>query len=114
MKDLNSTKNSHKIRYILDHDFHDYHLEFLGSYCILPLTSKIKTPAYYKNKLTSSINYAKAYNLNIIIDNDLQDIYEMKNAYIYNDNLSLVEAFKKTLHDFYNNRRFKFLELAPL
>ena len=104
INELHEYKN-HKIVIKTDLNFIDFHREFLECYCLLPLTSKIKTPQYYNKKLTSSINYTIAYNLNCIIDEDLQNIYNLKNAYIYNTNI--VESFKKSLHDFYNNRRYK-------
>jgi hypothetical protein len=57
-----------------NYDFIDYHKEFLNCYCIIPLITKESHPQYYTNKLTSTINYGKAYNLKFLIDQDLQDI----------------------------------------
>ena len=82
--------------------FVDYHNEFNDCYCILPLITKKSHPQYYKNKLTSTISYAKAYNLKCIIDKDLQDIYHLNNVEIFNDENYIWRAFKKTLDDFYN------------
>ena len=82
-------------------NFIDYHKEFVDGYCILPLISKQSHPHYYTNKLTSTINYAKAYNLKCIIDKDLQNIYNLKNTEIYNNDNDIVQAFRKTLHKFY-------------
>ena len=62
--------------------FINYHNEFSDCYCILPLITKKSHPQYYKNKLTSTISYAKAYNLKCIIDKDLQDIYHLNNVEI--------------------------------
>ena len=81
--------------------FVDYHNEFSDAYCILPLITKKSHPQYYKNKLTSTISYAKAYNLKCIIDKDLQDIYHLNNVEIFNDENYIWRAFKKTLDDFY-------------
>jgi hypothetical protein len=83
-------------------NFIDYHTEFLDAYCILPLISKKTHPTYYKNKLTSSINYARGYKLKCLIDKDLQDIYELNNAEIYNDIDDITIGFVKTLEQFYN------------
>ena len=51
--------------------------------------------------MTSSINYARAYNLKCLIDNDLQKIYNLSNVEVFNNEGNIVEAFKKTLNDFY-------------
>ena len=82
-------------------NFIDYHKEFVDGYCILPLISKQSHPHYYTNKLTSTISYAKAYDLTCIIDKDLQDIYHLKNIEIYKNDNDIIRAFQKTLHKFY-------------
>ena len=64
-------------------------------------------PNYYINKLTSSINYVKAYNLNCLIDKDLQNIYNLERAYVYNNDNEFINMFEKSLYDFYNNRNLK-------
>lgn len=83
-------------------NFIDYHKEFLDAYCILPLISKETHPQYYKKKLTSSINYGKGYNLKFLIDKDLNDIYLLKDAYVYDskDVSTLIIQFKKVLQEF--------------
>lgn len=78
-------------------NFIDYHIEFLDAYCILPLITKKTHPAYYKDKLTSSINYSIGYNLKCIIDKDLQNIYNLNNVEIFNDENDIVNSFRKTL-----------------
>ena len=85
-------------------EFTDYHKEFLDCYCLLPLTSKSATPQYYTDKLTSSINYILAYNLYAILDKDLQDIYNIPKAYVYNNEIDIVYAFFKSLYHFYNRK----------
>ena len=82
-------------------NFIDFHKEFLDAYCILPLISKKTHPQYYKNKLTSSINYARGYKLKCLIDKDLQEIYQLNNAEIYNDINDITIGFAKTLEQFY-------------
>ena len=82
-------------------EFQGYHKEFLDGYCLLTLTSKEKTPSYYKNKLTSSINYIKGYKLKCILDKDLQDIYHLKNSYVYDSRDKIVTLFHQSLQDFY-------------
>jgi hypothetical protein len=99
---FNKYENKLLLRYNLD--FIDYHKEFLGCYSIIPLISKKTHPQYYTNKLTSSINYGLAYNLNFLLDRDLQDIYKLNNAYVYTDEEDIVACFKKSLEDFYTNR----------
>lgn len=85
-------------------NFTDYHKEFLDCYCLLPLTSKKTQPQYYENKLTSSINYTLAYKLHCLLDVELQNIYNLPNAYVYNDEQDIVSVFKQSLFDFYNRR----------
>jgi hypothetical protein len=85
-------------------NFIDYHKEFLDVYCILPLILKKTHKQYYINKLTSTINYAKAYNLKCIIDDDLQKIYNLENAEVFYNENDIVKVFEKTLNDFYNQK----------
>ena len=94
-----------KIIFKKDLEFEDYHSEFSDVYCILPLITKKSLPQYYTNKLTSSISYAKAYNLKCLIDKDLQDIYHLNNVEIFNDENDIANSFMKTLNDFYNNKK---------
>lgn len=82
-------------------NFIDFHKNFLDAYAILPLVSKKSHPQYYSTQLTSTINYANAYNLKAIIDVDLQNIYQLKNCEVYETNI--FEAFNKSLNDFYKN-----------
>ena len=75
--------------------------EFLDAYCILPLISKNTHKHYYTDKLTSTINYARAYELKCLIDKDLQNIYNLSNVEIYNNIDDIVSAFNNTLKIFY-------------
>ena len=84
-------------------NFLDFHKNFLDCYCILPLITKKSHPNYYKNKLTSSINYADSYKLKCLIDIDLQNIYKLPDVEIFNDENEIADAFIKTLEDFYKN-----------
>jgi hypothetical protein len=83
-------------------NFIDYHKEFLDVYCILPLISKASHPFYYNTKLTSTINYARGYKLKCLIDQNLQDIYNLNYVEIYNNPSDISIGFAKTLDDFYN------------
>jgi hypothetical protein len=96
--------NKWKDRFIIKQGlfFEEYHREFEDVYCILPLILKKTHPAYYSTKLTSSINYARAYGLKCIIDKDLQTIYNLSDAEVFEDE-NIVDAFKKTLSDFYRD-----------
>lgn len=85
-------------------DFITYHKEFLDSYCILPLISKKTHPQYYTKKLTSTINYCLGYKLKCLIDKDLQEIYNLPDVETYKDESDIVNSFKKTLKDFYENK----------
>lgn len=84
-------------------NFIQYHKEFLDTYCILPLISKDTHPDYYQKKLTSTINYARGYQLKCLLDQDLQDIYQLQNVEIYNNIKNIVHSFTNTLKDFYTS-----------
>lgn len=83
-------------------NFQEFHREFLDGYAILPLISKEKQKHYYTHKLTSSINYAKSYNLKCIMDNDLYNLYPLQNVEVYSSDKNIIHAFRKSLHDFYD------------
>jgi hypothetical protein len=82
-------------------NFLDYHKEFSDCYYIIPLITKKTHANYYNIKLTSSISYAKGYNLKCLIDKDLQDIYKLNNAEVFNNEEDISDIFKKTLDNFY-------------
>jgi len=84
-------------------NFTDYHKEFLNCHCLLPLISKNTHPCYYNDRITSSINYARGYNLKCLIDKDLQNIYNLPNVEIFNNEKDICNKFEKILKDFYNN-----------
>jgi hypothetical protein len=92
---------SDKLIYKTDLNFVDFHREFCDCYCILPLVTKKTHPQYYTNKFTSSINYARGYKMKCLIDRDLQEIYQLDNVEIFQDEGDIVEAFRRTLIDFY-------------
>ena len=96
----------YKNRIILKNNlnFMDYHAEFSNGYCIIPLITKQSHPQYYTHKFTSSISYAKGYNLKCLIDRDLQNIYNLEHAEVYDTRHQFVESFGKTLSDFYETR----------
>jgi len=97
-------KFSHRILLKNNLNFIDFHKEFLDGYCLLPLITKKSNPQYYSNKLTSSMNYVSGYGLKCLIDQDLQDIYNLKDVEIFKDEKDIVDAFKKTLKSFYKNK----------
>ena len=87
-----------KIIYRKDLNFLDFHRECLECYSILTLISKKFCSTYYYRRLTSSIAYAQAYNFTCILDNELQEIYQLDNCVTYSNNI--LSAFKKALNDF--------------
>jgi len=92
---------SDKLIYKTDLNFIDFHREFTDCYCILPLVTKKTHPQYYTNKFTSTINYARGYRLKCLIDRDLEEIYQLDNVEIFQDEGDIVNAFRRTLIDFY-------------
>lgn len=104
---LPSYLNEFKSKFIIKSNlnFIDYHKEFIDGYCILPLILKSTHKQYYINKLTSTINYKLGYDLKCLIDKDLQDIYKLGNVEIFNNENDIHEKFKKTLSDFYKNKK---------
>lgn len=86
-------------------NFEEYHKEVLDCYCLVNLTSRDVTPKYYTNTLTSTMNYAKAYNLYTILDTEMQNIYELQNVFVYEKHI--IEAFENSLEYFYHNLYLK-------
>lgn len=83
-------------------NFQEFHREFLDGYAILPLISKEKQKHYYNFKLTSTINYAKGYDLKCIMDSDLYNLYPLRNSEVYSNETDIIHAFRKSLCDFYD------------
>ena len=83
-------------------NFQDFHREFLDGYAILPLISKEKQKHYYNFKLTSTINYAKGYDLKCIMDSDLYKLYPLQNSEVYSNDKDIIRAFRTSLDDFYH------------
>jgi len=81
--------------------FLDFHRCFSDAYCILPTITKETHPNYYTNKLTSSVSYISGFDLPCIIDSDLQSIYNLKNAYVFEQKEDLILQFMKSYEDFY-------------
>ena len=96
--------NSDKLIYKTDLNFIDFHRELTDCYCILPLVTKKTHPQYYVNKFTSSINYARGYKLKCLMDRDLQEIYGLSDVELFSDEGEIVNAFRKTLVNFYQNQ----------
>ena len=65
------------------------------------LTLKETNPQYYKTKLTSTINYIRGYKLKAIIDEELQNIYKLPDVETYTSENDFLNAFTKTLNEFY-------------
>jgi hypothetical protein len=92
--------NKITLHYSIDYDFQDYHKEFLTAYGIISLITKTSHPMYYNRQLTSTISYAKGYKLQAIIDKDLQQIYGLKNAVVFNDANDIQNAIIKSLENY--------------
>ena len=97
-------KYSDKLIVKPDLPFRKYHQEFNDVYCIIPLIIRKTHWDYYQNKLTSTISYALGYDLHILIDKNLNDIYNMPNPYIFNDLSDISEIFEKSLINFYEKK----------
>ena len=91
---------SDKIEIKQNLNFIEYHKEFIDCFCIIPCISFQQNPCYYKNKLTSSINYGLGYNLYILLDERLQAIYNVKKSFVYNYK-NLPDVFNNCLDYFY-------------
>lgn len=97
-------KKYNNLKICENYDFVNFHKEILDCYCML--ISKENQPNYFKNQLTSSINYILAYKMKTIIHPELKDIYTLdnKDCYIYdplNEN-SIVNQFENVINDFYS------------
>ena len=83
-------------------NFMDYHNEFRDVYCILPLITRKSHGSYYMKKLTSSISYGLGYDLNFLIDEYLQNIYNVPKAFVFQDINNIVQVFTNSLQNFYD------------
>lgn len=90
-----------KVRHFANFPFIEYHQAFSDTYCVLPLITKESHPHYYESKLTSTTSYIMGYNFPCIIDAELQSIYNLDNAYVFQKEEDLVSAFIKSYEDFY-------------
>jgi len=90
-----------KVTHFANLPFIEYHQAFSSTYCILPLTTKQSHPHYYESKLTSSTSYIMGYDFPCIIDSDLQSIYNLNNAYVFEKEEDLISEFIKSYEDFY-------------
>lgn len=90
-----------KVKHFANFPFIEYHQAFHDAYCVLPLITKESNPHYYESGLTSTISYITGYNFPCIIDADLQSIYNLDNAYVFEKEEDLVSAFIKSHEDFY-------------
>lgn len=80
-----------------NYNFEEYHREFLNCYCIMTLLPLNASSEYYHSKLTSSINYAKAYQLKCFLDDKLQSIYQLPDAFVY-DRKNIITVFIGSIH----------------
>ena len=94
-------KHKDKIKFVQDLDFNNYHQQFNDCYAMFSLTLKETNPQYYKTKLTSTINYIRGYKLKAIIDEELQNIYKLPDVETYTSENDFLNAFTKTLNEFY-------------
>jgi len=90
-----------RVKQCINYDWESYHKEFLDCYCILPLITFSSHPQYYSTTLTSSINYIMGYNTKSIVDKNLQNIYNIPNAVVFDKEEDIVKAFEQLLNDFY-------------
>ena len=78
-------------------DFVSFHKKFLECQYIFSLVSKKNQPQYYSEQISSTYNYAKSYNLNIILDEDLNKIYNLKNSTTYKNDDDFLPIFSNIL-----------------
>ena len=85
-------------------DNESYHNLFRDAYCMLyPLHPSVRTcKSYYTDTMSSSTNYALAYNLRSMLDDKLQVSYNLKDAFVYKlrPATDFVNVFKKSLDEF--------------
>ena len=81
--------------------FLDFHRHFVHAHAILPLVSRQTHPQYYTKQLTSSVQYARAYNLQCILDRELQDIYQLPDVIVYSSPTGIAQAVRASVAAFY-------------
>lgn len=82
-----------------------YHDLFRDAYCMLHLVHphKKKCKHYYTDTMSSSVNYALAYDLRNMLDDKLQASYNLKDAFIYRLGTAgkdFISVFKQSIKDF--------------
>ncbi len=91
--------------YCLNYNYIQYHHEFLDVYCVLPCFNPESNPEYYTEKISSTINYIKAYQLKSIVDDQLQSIHQLERAYVYHyPYKNIVEEKKREWMDMDNHQ----------
>ena len=85
-------------------NFTDYHREFLDCFGLLPLISREQQPQYYQDRTSSSLHYAKAYDILCLLDSEQQAIHRLSNVMVYNCRDDIVDCFAKSLELFYTQR----------
>ena len=85
--------------------YRTFHQNFLCAHAILPLVSRTSHPQYYSKQLTSSVQYARAYGLQCILDRELQEIYRLPNAIAYEGDAGIVGAFAASVAGFYRRKK---------
>lgn len=103
----NEYPNKFKIHLKTKTNILDKHLK--NSKYILPLVSKHS--CYHKDRLTGNIPLAYNYNVPLIIDKTLQNIYGIENCVSYQNSLTeIIESVTKISEDEYNNLVSKMME----
>jgi hypothetical protein len=82
-----------------------YHDLFRDAYCMLHLVHphNKKCKHYYTDTMSSSVNYALAYDLRNMLDDKLQASYNLKDAFIYRLGTAgkdFISVFKQSIKDF--------------
>lgn len=87
------TKDS-RIVQVENLDFEKYHKQFLDCYCIITLSDY---------QIETLINYSKCYKINIILNDDLKNMYNCERNFWDCEN-DIVYAFENSLFNFCENR----------
>ena len=92
-----------RVEIMRDLSFNAYHKAFQGAYGILTCIDRKQNESYYTDQLTSSISYGVGYKLKFVCDSELADLYEIQpQCYTYapQDEVSICNAFLRSLGDF--------------
>ena len=108
-------ENLDKVEILLNLDWEEYHDEFNKCSHIIPLVSRKNQEEYFNNRITSSFNYGRGYDLKFFIDKDFAITYNILDyeSNIYTEE-NIISNFNSSVNEFYRNKTINYLNPTPI